>query len=646
MANKIIGYAKGRLFQMMIGVIALGVLLLSLISTYLTYQSFESLNQEVTSSLQAGGQQVALMLERNLEQVAVTADTTEQKTSKSLNSHLSRVLQDELKVTKQVLSESLLETTDAIAYILSAVSAEAILSKNYLSLVNYVKVANSSPYVVYAIYMRPDGGKPFTRYVNRKNPRVSSLIEKGEGRTPMDKLLSAAAVDPDIKEVTRKILFEGAELGSIRLGVSIESVNRRVSEAQTRFDKMAGSSGDDVKQALQTMAQTITQSLQGNISQVKAQSAKSNSMAQQKIKSSAETLVWIQMGMMMVVGLLILAAICVFFIMRVTIPINRLQVTMEDIAAGEGDLSQRLAESGNDEISKVAQSFNLFVSKIQKTLIHASNSTVELSDAASTLTELAHRDNDRVNQQLLETQQVATAISQMEATVHEIAQSADSAANAVRAASSEAIQGKEAMVHTVETIATLAAEVANATEVINKLEADSESIGSVLNVIGGIAEQTNLLALNAAIEAARAGDQGRGFAVVADEVRTLAGRTQESTSQIHGIIENLQNGTRNAAKVMNGGLSTARQTVETAGRAGESLDNIVESVTTILDMNNQIATASEQHTAVTQEIGLSVVRISEISEDAAAGSSQTAEKSLELSGLGAKLKRLIAQFRL
>ncbi|MEW7976364.1 MAG: methyl-accepting chemotaxis protein [Candidatus Sedimenticola endophacoides] len=193
-----------------------------------------------------------------------------------------------------------------------------------------------------------------------------------------------------------------------------------------------------------------------------------------------------------------------------------------------------------------------------------------------------------------------------------------------------------------ETINALAAEVENASAAINRLQADSESIGTVINVIGGIAEQTNLLALNAA----RAGEHGQGFAVVADEVRTLAGRTQESTSEIQAIIENLQAGTRNAAHVMQGSLTRARETVEMANRAGTALDNIAQSVSTILDMNYQIATASEEHTAVTQEIDHSVVRISESSKVSAAGSNQITQMSQELSELSSRLHAQVSQFRI
>ncbi|MEW7982647.1 MAG: methyl-accepting chemotaxis protein [gamma proteobacterium symbiont of Phacoides pectinatus] len=376
------------------------------------------------------------------------------------------------------------------------------------------------------------------------------------------------------------------------------------------------------------------------------QTGKSSDQTQRHIDSTANTLVWNQLGLMGATGILILAGICTLFVLRVTLPLNRLRQAMQDIAAGEGDLTRRLEGAGKDEISLLARAFNQFADKIQKVLLHANDSTVELNQAATTLTGHARSNDQNVNQQLMETQQVATAITQVAATIREIASSADSATNAVRATNSEATGGKEAMMLTVETINALAAEVENASAAINRLQADSESIGTVINVIGGIAEQTNLLALNAAIEAARAGEHGRGFAVVAAEVRTLAGRTQESTSEIQAIIENLQAGTRNAAHVMQGSLTRARETVEMANRAGTALDNIAQSVSTILDMNYQIATASEEHTAVTQEIDHSVVRISEASMVSAAGSNQITQMSQELSELSSRLHALVSQFRI
>ncbi|ODB99611.1 hypothetical protein A3197_11825 [Candidatus Thiodiazotropha endoloripes] len=639
-------YAKGKLFQLMIGAIITGVLLLSAVSLYLTVHGFDSLNREVGNSLQVGQDEISKTLDQNLEQVSASVAETGNQTSKLLADHLTKSMQGELETTKTVMNASLIETAEAIADMLAAVSAEAILGKKYSTLVDYVKVANKNPRVIYALYIRADGKRPLTRYVNRKNPLVKGLIGKGEGRTPMDKLLSASAADSNIQEIIRPVIFEGKKLATVQLGVTVEGVNQRMDEMQTRFQKLIDDSGAKVTSAMNSVAESITKQLQTNFALVNDQSARSNMEAKQTIESSATNLIWTQIGTMTVIGILILTALCVFFVIRIIHPINDLKTTMQDIAEGEGDLTQRLPEKGSDEINQVASAFNLFVSKIQNTLIQTCDSMNELNSATATLSGLAQQNSESVNMQRLETQQVATAITEMAATVEEIAHSADSAASAAREANNEATEGKDAMNDTVNAIDSMAAEVTHAADVINRLEADSESIGSVLDVIRGIADQTNLLALNAAIEAARAGEQGRGFAVVADEVRTLAKRTQDSTSEIHGIIENLQSGTRNAAQVMSGGLTAAKQTVETAGRAGNALNNIVQSVTTILDMNTQIATASEQHTTVTHEIDRSVVRISEVSETAAEGSSKTADKSQELSNLGAKLKALVTQFKL
>jgi methyl-accepting chemotaxis protein len=639
-------YAKGKLFQLMIGAISLGVVVLSVLSIYLTVNGFNSINQEVGIRLQEGQHKIEKNLEDNLNQVSASIESTEKDSTKLLADYLTSSIQGEIDVTATVLNESLVETAEAMAEMLAAVSAEAILSKKFATLVSYVKVANKNPKVVYAIYMRKDGGRPLTRYVDRKNPIVKKLIAKGTGRTPMDKLLSAAADDANIKEISKPILFEGKQLGTIRLGVSIETVNQRLSEMHGRFEKLVSDSSVKVSDSLHKVAVTITSSLKTNFALVHEQSLISSKEAEDTINNSASKLIWTQVVTMALVGLVILLILCVFFIFRVIRPINNLKETMQDIAAGEGDLTQRLPEKGNDEINQVAAAFNQFVVKIQETLIQTSDSMNRLNSATDILNGLANQNSENVNMQLAETHQVATAITQMTATVKEIAQSAESAASAARDANDEAAQGKEAMTDTSKAIEKMASEVTDAAEVINQLEENSESIGSVLDVIRGIADQTNLLALNAAIEAARAGEQGRGFAVVADEVRTLAKRTQESTSEIRGIIENLQTGTRNAAQVMNSGLETARQTEQIASSAGAALANIVESVSSIVDLNTQIATASEEHSTVTEEIDRSVIRITEVSESAANGSSKTAEQSHELSTLGEQLNALVTQFKL
>ncbi|MCB1903069.1 MAG: methyl-accepting chemotaxis protein, partial [Gammaproteobacteria bacterium] len=219
-------------------------------------------------------------------------------------------------------------------------------------------------------------------------------------------------------------------------------------------------------------------------------------------------------------------------------------------------------------------------------------------------------------------------------------------AEAAQLSDTEARRGYEVVAETTRSINGLALEVKKAAEVIQKLAADSQNIGSILDVIRGIADQTNLLALNAAIEAARAGDQGRGFAVVADEVRTLAQRTQESTEEIQRMIEHVQIGASNAAQVMENGRDLAERSVKEAGAAGSSLESITAAARTISDLNTQIASAAEEQSSVSAEIDRNIHNISHAAGETTQHAHEVAAASGELTRLMSDLNSLVKQFRI
>ncbi|WP_373694317.1 methyl-accepting chemotaxis protein [Pseudomonas entomophila] len=233
----------------------------------------------------------------------------------------------------------------------------------------------------------------------------------------------------------------------------------------------------------------------------------------------------------------------------------------------------------------------------------------------------------------------------MAATVQEVARNAEQASHAATNADDEARTGDKVVSEAISQIERLAREVHRSTEAMTLLQQESQKIGSVMDVIKSVAEQTNLLALNAAIEAARAGEAGRGFAVVADEVRGLAQRTQQSTEEIEGLIASLQNGTQQVAEVMNGSRNLTDSSVELARKAGGSLENITRTVSNIQSMNQQIAAAAEQQSAVAEEISRSILNVRDVSEQTAAASDETAASSVELARLGGHLQTLVSQFR-
>ncbi len=346
-------------------------------------------------------------------------------------------------------------------------------------------------------------------------------------------------------------------------------------------------------------------------------------------------------GIAIALGLLVAALVARGIVRPIRVAVD----AMRDIAAGEGDLTRRLEERGRNEVAELGQAFNQFAEKVRRLVSEVAGSTSQVAAAAEEMSTITDEFNRDVAQQRHEIEQVATAMNEMTATVQDVARNAAQAAASAQAADREAQQGQQVVHETVSSIESVSVEVEHTASAIQRLEADSQSISAVLEVIRGVAEQTNLLALNAAIEAARAGEQGRGFAVVADEVRMLASRTQQSTLEIQQVIEQLQSGARNAAEVMHRGRAQVDSSVLQAQQAGSSLTSITSAVASISDMNVQIASAAEQQSAVSDEISQNVVNINQVADRVTEAAGQTAQASSQLAHLAAGLQSLVGQFK-
>jgi methyl-accepting chemotaxis protein len=317
------------------------------------------------------------------------------------------------------------------------------------------------------------------------------------------------------------------------------------------------------------------------------------------------------------IGICLLAAflgaiIGSIFSNRVIQPLNLVVNGMQDISEGEGDLTKRLPVEGNDEIASLSQAFNGFADKVQATVRSLVHSVNTLASTVNDLNSVSSRSRDLIENQQQQSDMISTAITQMAASVQEVARNAETVATASGKSATDTQEAKDVFEDTLKEIESNTHKIEEAASVINQLEDETKRIGSVLDVIRGIAEQTNLLALNAAIEAARAGEQGRGFAVVADEVRTLASRTQSSTQEIEEMISRLQAGAGNAVAVMSESQRRGQASIEKGGKASEAISSTSHAISEISQMIIQVATATEEQSTVAEDINVNIVTISDL----------------------------------
>lgn len=342
---------------------------------------------------------------------------------------------------------------------------------------------------------------------------------------------------------------------------------------------------------------------------------------------------------------IVITLIIIFLALNISRPVKYLADLMARISFNK-DLTERYNYNGVDEINIVGASLNSMLSSFEKSMGEVYRSTLLLTSSSDQLNAITQKTSDGVNRQQLETDSVATAMHEMTSTVQEIARSASEAALSSNIANEESIKGQELANSTSALIQVLAEQVIATADEMEQLQAETENINTVLQVIGSIAEQTNLLALNAAIEAARAGEQGRGFAVVADEVRTLASRSHNSTQEIRQIIERLQAKTQSAVNVMKSGDGQAQSCVKQAEIAGEAMGKITQAVSSISEQNFQIASAAEEQNSVAEEINRNVVNINSIAKESKDSVAKTLQTSAALASLASELQGVIGQFKL
>tara|TARA_R100000306_G_scaffold62590_2_gene74959 strand:- start:48135 stop:49871 length:1737 start_codon:yes stop_codon:yes gene_type:complete len=362
---------------------------------------------------------------------------------------------------------------------------------------------------------------------------------------------------------------------------------------------------------------------------------------------NAMFLEWVATAAVMVIVILaILIGAAYYLSISITSPLLKAKSYMQDIAQGSGDLSQRLADDGRDEISELGASFNTFVSKLAGIIGQVLSTSAEVSGKSAQFSDMIERTAGRSAAQLEETELLASSTTELSSSLADVADGAQASVSAASEANGATQKATQVVSKTRSSVEQLAGSLAQIQQQVHDMRDHNEKVHSVLEVIQGIAEQTNLLALNAAIEAARAGEQGRGFAVVADEVRSLAQKTQSSTHEINTIIQNLQDNTAQIVTAMDGGVSLSKECVGTANSANELLQSVLSSVALITDRSQDIANAVKQQSEVTDGIAKSSVKIAGDGRANTEDYLQCKRYNSEINQLLASLDNLVSQFKL
>ncbi|AIZ32331.1 methyl-accepting chemotaxis protein [Pseudomonas parafulva] len=348
----------------------------------------------------------------------------------------------------------------------------------------------------------------------------------------------------------------------------------------------------------------------------------------------------------MLIAVVAIAAVLGLLIPVLMRPLTTMGRAMHDIAEGEGDLTRRLQVQNKDEFGELAAAFNRFVERIHASISEVASATRLVHDLSEQVMSASNASINGSEEQSLRTNSVAAAINQLGAATQEIARNAADASQHASGASDQANDGRQVVDDAISAMTALSQKISESCQQIETLNASTDEIGKILDVIKGISQQTNLLALNAAIEAARAGEAGRGFAVVADEVRNLAHRTQESAEEIHRMITGLQVGSREAVHTMNASQVSSEQTVQVANRAGERLASVTSRIGEIDGMNQSVATATEEQSAVVESLNLDITQINALNQQGVQNLNETLRHCDALTQQAGRLKQLVGSFRI
>ncbi|MDH4559297.1 methyl-accepting chemotaxis protein [Pseudomonas sp. BN417] len=642
--SAILSLLQSRLLRPVFIALGLALLVQVVVAVALTRSTVNSLVDELGVRLGSDTQRLAGDLELAGQEVSGSLSALSGKTRERLGASLSERLQQEQGQLRQTLEQNLKESANDLAQLLAAVAPRAMWDNDVPTLSEFARRAQRNPNVLFVVYDDATG-QHLTRYLNRENPQIKALLAKGQGERALDKVLNAAASDPSVYLVDASISPNGVEIGKVRMGVSTASVEQQLKVLDQRFAALIASGGELVGESLAGAASESSTALTARLQSAREAAGNMSAGTRQAVEAAAGELRWrIGLGLALV-GLGTLLVLALVLGRRVVVRLRLLIDALDDLAAGEGDLTRRVKLDSRDEVGEMATAVNRFVDKLQLIVREAGEvaqrtgvEIVALSQRSQSAEAAAQRQRSEVEGSL---HALSGMVAEAQAESHAM-QSTLRQVGEIR----QAAQDNAAIARKVGgLIENLEARVQNGSEVIERLARQSEQIEMVLSVIHGIAEQTNLLALNAAIEAARAGESGRGFAVVADEVRALASKTQQSTGDIQEHITALQTGAREAVAAISQARERAVEGLEALRDSERLQQGVQQAVEQVHGAVQAAARAAEQQAAGADGVRGRVDVIHAEASLAAEAVAATAGSGRVLAGLADQLKASLGQFR-